>query len=90
MDEEAPGGPGGQSGGWEIGGWDWWIRRGREWWCNMAKEEVKMTPDEYIDFHIRIEEDIRREQQQGQGAAPGENGDAGDTLCLQGGDGGPK
>ena len=56
----------------------------------MNTQDSRMTPDEYVDFHIRIEEEIRRESTpQPKGGAPGQDGDAGDSLCLQGGDGGP-
>lgn len=69
--------------------------KGMEWWCDInsndrRSDETMMSPEEYIDFHIRLEEKIREEGGfPSKVDGPSKDSDARDTLPLKGVDGGP-
>lgn len=52
--------------------WDAWCRQ----LDNDGKKEYTFTPEEYIDFYIRIEREMNNEK-------PGKDGNAGDSLTLK-------
>lgn len=54
-------------------------------WCKQMEKDddssmgvFTFTPEEYIDFYIKIEEEMRRENK-----APCKNGDTGNSLVLK-------
>ena len=62
-------------------------------WCEQMERDSSMqiftfTPEQYIDFYIKIEEEMGTEKKNMRGAQkPGEDGDAGNPLLFKGIDG---
>ncbi len=61
-------------------------------WCKQldddGKKEYTFTPEEYIDFYIRIEQEMQKEMQK-QKPKPGQDGNAGNPLVFKLSNAGP-